>query len=378
MNINKYIKTFGHKTFHEMPFNEVDGLIFAEMAYINFNLVIPDNHLVKLKDIKIENKKEFYYGSVDARYNRVMIESMMKSKRYENIKIGYCIRKDDYINFQQFFAMTIIMPTHEAYIAYRGTDVSLLGWREDFYIAFQDVFPSQLMALEYVNNVTQLFHEKFYIGGHSKGGNLAIFAAVYMDPMLQSRLLKAFSYDGPGFRQEINKLNSFKQIEDRIVKFLTSNDVIGVVYNKFKDVKIVYSRGILLGGHDPFTWSVKNGGNFYFTKERSKQSKKSEEAMMNWLTNLKDEQKQLAIAVLFDFIGESKTIYDLLLNGARILFNGKKRLSNYPPEQINEAKDIFKQLGRYYLDAFNIRRINKKKPVEEPKRIAQKTEKKKK
>ena len=363
MNINQYIKTFGNKTFKEMPLNDVDCLIFAEMAYVNFNQAIPENHLIKLSSLEVGSKKEFYRGSVDARYNRVMVESMMKSKRYKDIKIGYWVRKNDYVNFQQFFALTIITPTHEAIISFRGTDTSLLGWREDLYIAYQDVFPSQLLALEYVNNVTQLFHEKFYVVGHSKGGNLAIFSATYMKPELRPRLIKTISFDGPGFRQEINKLDSYKAIADRVEKYITSNDVIGVVYNKYPNAKIVYSRGILLGGHDPFTWKVHTDGNFFLTKERSKQSMKSEEAMMNWLTNMNDSQKQLAVSVLFDYMGESKTIYDLLLNGARIIVNGKKRLVNYTEEQINEAKNIFRQLGRYYLNAFSPRRaLKEKKP----------------
>lgn len=356
MNINQYIKTFGGKTFKELPLNDVDCLIFAEMAYVNFNLAIPENHLIILSHLKVENKKEFYRGSVDARYNRIMVEQMMKSERYKNLKIGYWTQKNDYVHFQQFFALTIITPDHEAIISFRGTDTSLLGWREDLYIAYQDVFPSQLLALEYVNNVSQLFDEKFYLVGHSKGGNLAIFSATYMNPELRHRLIKAISFDGPGFRQEINKLDSYKAIADRVEKYMTSNDVIGVVYNKFPNAKIVYSRGILLGGHDPFTWKIHTDGNFFLTKDRSNQSKKSEEAMMNWLTTMNDSQKQLAVSVLFDYMGESKTIYDLLLNGARIIVNGKKRLINYTEEQINEAKTIFRQLGRYYLNAFSPKR----------------------
>ena len=369
MNINQYIKTFGNQTFDDLPLNDVDCLIFAEMAYVNFQLVIPENHLVKLSHLKIENKKDFYRGSVDARYNRTMIELMMKSERYKNLKVGYWVQKNDFIDYQQFFALTIITPSHEGIIAFRGTDTSLLGWREDLYIAYQDVFPSQLLALEYVNNVTQLFSEKFYIVGHSKGGNLAIFSATYMDSQLRHRLIKAISFDGPGFRQEINKLDSYKAIEEKVEKYITTNDVVGVVYNKYPNAKIVYSRGILLGGHDPFTWKVHKDGNFFLTKERSKQSKKSEEAMMNWLTNMKDDQKQLAVSVLFDYMGESKTIYDLLLNGARIIVNGRKRLTNYTEEQINQAKDIFKQLGRYYLAAFSPKRIPKEKKPKTDKKL---------
>ena len=360
MNINTYIKTFGNKSFKELPFNEVDGLIFAEMAYINFQLYISPTQLIKLKDLEIKDRKAFYTGSVDYRQNETMINLMRASHRYKDIKVGYCEYCNDDVNYQQFFAFTIVLPNHDLYLSFRGTDTSLLGWKEDFKIAYQDMFPSQLMALSYTNKILEKHPNNFYLGGHSKGGNLAIYAALYMDEVYRPRMIKATSYDGPGFRQDITKLDSFNELHDRFEKFITFNDVIGVVYNKIKETKIVYSNGILLGGHDPFTWKVNNKGLFALSKNRSQASKRSEEALMNWLTQLTDKQKELAIKVLFDYLGESKTIYDLLLNGARIIANGKKQLKKYKKEEVDEAKNIFRQLGRFYLSAYSPRRLVKK------------------
>lgn len=361
MNINKYIKVFGDKSFKELPFNEVDGLIFAEMAYINFQLYISSTQIIKLKDLKIKDKKAFYAGSVDYKQNEKMINLMMASNRYKDIKIGLCEFENNDIDYQQFFAFTIFLPNHDMYLSFRGTDTSILGWKEDFQIAYQDYFPSQLMALSYTQKILEKYPSNFYLGGHSKGGNLAAYAALYMEEKYQSRLIKVFSYDGPGFRQDVTLLNSFSELHDKIEKFITFNDVIGVVYNKVKETRIVYSNGILLGGHDPFTWKINNKGSFSLSKERSKNSKKSEEALMNWLTTLKDEEKQLAIKVLFDYIGESKTIYDLLLNGARIIANGKKKLKKYSKEEIDKAKDIFRSLGRFYMAAYSFPIRRKKK-----------------
>ena len=105
---------------------------------------------------------------------------------------------------------------------------------------------------------------------------------------------------------------------------------------------------------------MNNKGLFALSKNRSQASKRSEEALMNWLTQLTDKQKELAIKVLFDYLGESKTIYDLLLNGARIIANGKKQLKKYKKEEVDEAKNIFRQLGRFYLSAYSPRRLVKK------------------
>ena len=362
MNINKYIKTFGNKTFDEMPFNDVDGLIFAEMAYINFNLAIGSDEMIALQALEIKDKKAFYYGSVDARYNQTMINLMQTSERYKNVKLGYCELIVDDVQYKQFFAFTIFLPNDEMFVSFRGTDITLLGWREDLFLAYQDTFPSQLMAVSYLNNILEKTNNRFYVGGHSKGGNLALYSVLFMEEKHRDRLIKAYSYDGPGFRFDINKISSYETLKERLVKYLTFNDVIGVIYNKIKDANIVYSNGILLGGHDPFTWKINKNGQFSLSKERSKNSKKSEEAMMNWLTEMNDAQKQLAVTVLYDYLGESKTIYDLLLSGARIISRGKKALKKYTKEQIDEAKTIFRALGKYYLNAYSPR---KKKIKEE-------------
>ncbi len=362
MKIIQYVKAFGNKKFSELPFNEVDALIFAELAYVNFDLAIGEYEFKKLKNLKIENKKKFYEGSVDSFFNRQLVELMIKSVRYRNVKIGYCRQMVDRKKALQFFAMTLIMPDHRGYIAYRGTDTSLNGWKEDMLLAFQNHMPGQEKAVEYIKTATTLFTGNFFVGGHSKGGNLAIWATLNMGEELEPRLVQAYSFDGPGFRKDITKMKSFERLQSRMTKFLTTHDMIGVVYNNAPNPKIVYSDGILLGGHDPFFWSVnRRDHTFLYTKDRSILSKGSEEALMNWLKKESDESKKLAVHVIFDLFGECKTVYDLLLNGFRLLFNSKKVIEGYSEEDRENAKQIFKQLGKYFLSAYNPRKFIKQK-----------------
>ena len=157
-------------------------------------------------------------------------------------------------------------------------------------------------------------------------------------------------------------MKSYQRLESRMTKFLTTHDMIGVVYNNAPNPKIVYSDGILLGGHDPFFWSVnRRDHTFLYTKDRSILSKGSEEALMNWLEKESDESKKLAVHVIFDLFGECKTVYDLLLNGFRLLFNSKKVIEGYSDEDRENAKQIFKQLGKYFLSAYNPRKFIKQK-----------------
>ena len=354
MDILEYVKQFGNKSFVKHPFNEVDGLIFAELAYINFDLVIPENKLVEFHKIKIKDEKPFYEGSVDAKQNKKLVDLMINSKRYKNVKIGYWKASVDKKEYAQFFALTFIIPHGTAYIAFRGTDTSILGWREDLYLVYQDDMPSQDKATEYVNEVTKLFPGNFYIGGHSKGGNLSLYAALHMNTELHNRLINAYSYDGPGFRTDVKKLKTYKQIKNKIVKFVTANDMVGIVYNQIKDPKIVYSKGIMLGGHDPFTWGVeKDGSCLRYVNNRTSGSAKFEQGVMNWLTKMNDEDKKLAVDVLYRLTGDANNIYDLLLKAARLIRRRSENLSDYTSVQIARVSEIYRRLGRFLFKAYS-------------------------
>ena len=361
MNIISYVRTFGNKTFSELPFNYVDGLIFSQLSYVNFYLAIPDSGFVKLKTLKESkqiNNKDFYFGSVDAKNNEKILKLMVKSRRYKNVQVGYSRYSFDAEINKQFAAVTFLMPNNIGFISYRGTDITMVGWREDLYIAYRNAIPGAEEAVDYIKMVTKLFLGNFYVGGHSKGGNLAIYSCLNMYKKLYPRLLNVFSYDGPGFKDSIREHPHYDLVKDKVVKFLTSNDMIGVVYNNIENAKIVYSNGILLGGHDPFRWQVDLVKvDFVYSKNRSYMSKKYEEALMTWLNEVSDEDKEVVVHVIFEMMGEAKNVYDLLLKGGRLILNGKKTWDQYKPQQRIQARETFKKLGRYFLAAYSPKRF---------------------
>ena len=357
MNLIQYVRYFANKKFSDLPFSEVDALIFSELAYINFDMYIKNMDFVKLKDLKIKDPKKFYEGSVDAKKNKRLLEAMQKSKRFKDVKIGYCRSVIDKKNYTQFFAMTLVMPDNSGFIAFRGTDTSILGWKEDLYIVYKNKMPGQEKAASYLKEAARLFSGMFYVGGHSKGGNLAVYAVMNMDKRLERRLTKFYSFDGPGFKDGIKDLESYSRVHHKFEKYLTTKDMIGVVYNEAEKPKIVYSYGVLLGGHDPFYWSISmRTAKFVYAQDRSKSSKYTEEALMNWLNEESIESRRLAVDVLITLFGQAKTIYDLLLQAGRIISNHKTIFSNYTVKQKEEAKETFRKLGKYYLSAYDPRK----------------------
>ena len=313
ININKYVKKFGEKTFDEAPFNSVDGLIFAELSMINFELVLQKKRAIALKDIVFEDFKKVIYGSPDARANGIMLKNMMRSKRYQDVQVGYVKRIFEEKVANQFYAVTFILPDGTLFLSYRGTDITIVGWREDLYMTYMESILSQYQALQYAEEVLSKLPGNFILGGHSKGGNLAVFTAANLNPIFNDRLISIYTYDGPGFRTGTDRFINYPVIKDKINKFLTHRDFIGLIFNSVDDYRIVYATGVLLGGHDPFTWKIdKTTGDFVYKTRCTKNAQVIARATNMWIDEMTDDEKILGVNALVAIIGKAKDIYGLL------------------------------------------------------------------
>lgn len=364
MNINSYINETKSLTFDEVPFNEVDSLILSELSYMNLDLITPSIHhphkrLVKIKDLDLSNFNSIAFGSVDAKQNKRMLKLMRKSNRYMDIEVGYTHRIFDAKTANQFFALTFVLPNGVSYIAYRGTDITAVGWKEDFMMTFKSSILSQKEALEYFKCVIKYIKGDFYIGGHSKGGNLAMYVTLNMPNKYLSRLIKSYSFDGPGFKEGVK--NS-ERLYEKGVKYMTYNDVIGIVYNNFENPIVVDSTGIVLGGHDPFYWKVDiKNHSFIYKKERSSLSKKSEQTFVNWVNDVSNDDMSLAVEAFFKVFYRVHTIYDLLKYGIPDIIARNKVLCHYNEEEQKRIKSILNKLITYIKLAF----LPKKKKIKQ-------------
>ena len=346
ININTYVNKFGNKTFVEMPFNDVDGFILAELSMINFEHLLDKRSTMALKDIIIANYKKVIYGSPDSRANGVMLKRMMASKRFQNLKVGFPKRMFGEEVANQFYAVTFILPDDTVYISFRGTDITLVGWKEDFYLTFMDDIPSYYQALEYTESIFAMLPDnKFIVGGHSKGGHLAFYAALNMKPEYCKRLIKAISYDGPGFRNGIEGYLNYESVKDKLKKYLTHRDLVGMVYTDIPNTTIVYSTGVLLGGHDPFTWKLDSKTGEYITRE--KRTKRSENFMVAtnmWLKEMSHEDKLLGCEALFKIVGKAQNIYDLLRYLGPNIARFNSVVKTFPKQQQQRLRELIQML----------------------------------
>ena len=370
MNINSYIRYFGNKTFEENPFNDVDALILAEFSYINMELLYPKGEdRVCLKDIDIKHlKKDIFYGSVDASYNKTLLKNMVQSVRFRDLIVTEVESRFSKEEINQFYALTIIFPNGDLYISFRGTDITLIGWKENFLITYQTTMLAQIQSVSYVERVLDKFpNSKFYLGGHSKGGNMAFYAALHIENEYADRMINAYSFDGPGFREGISHLETYESRIGRMIKYRTYNDVIGSFFNNMTEYKTVHSTGLLFGGHDTFFWQISPvSGKFIYAKDISYWSKTYSKRFMDWLESLSFDDRALATDALFEIFKGNNTVIDLAKNFGKDIVTSKKALSRYSNDEQKKLKTTIKKLFKYMM-AFSSVSEKEPKKIESPK-----------
>ena len=225
-NIVDYIKWRGDLSFEADPINEIDNLILSRISYLPFK-EIKFNNKEKFKILAnrfLELKKEDFHQIDDIS----LIEELAKSNRYKDLIFSDYYEKIDEEEEKQFAAITVWLPNNELFVSYRGTDATIVGWKEDFNMSFMINVPSQLEGVKYLEAISKkYFRKKLRIGGHSKGGNVAVYSSIFCNKKTKSRIIDVTNADGPGFDKSIIQTKEYKEILDRIHTFIPQTSIIG-------------------------------------------------------------------------------------------------------------------------------------------------------
>lgn len=308
-NIITYIETCWD-SFEERPFNEVDSLVLAQFSYINLPEVAkrPVNTpaLPYLRDLMRAEYFEEMFAKVPYTEDvRKLVYAMVASPRFRNIRLGGYINNIDEGRFMQFSAATFLLDEKTAYIAFRGTDGTFIGWKEDFNMSFELPVPAQVAAADYLEATAQQWNGELMVGGHSKGGNLAVYAASVVPMEVQSRIKQVYSHDGPGFRPEFLENEGFLRVLDRINTTVPQSSIVGMLMERKEEYSVVKSTGVSLTQHNPFTWVV-TAGEFEYLGEITKNSRMLDDTISKWLLTVSDEERKQAVDVLFEALSVSK------------------------------------------------------------------------
>ncbi|MDE5868379.1 MAG: DUF2974 domain-containing protein [Anaeroplasmataceae bacterium] len=352
-NLFYYIKKFGSLSFDKFPFNEVDSLILSQLSYLNLEHFVPElkqkAQAVRLKNIirKQENILTLCKETLDERRNIKLLRLMQKTSRFDDMMLNYYANQFNVEKVEQFCAVTFIFP-HFLYVAFRGTDLTLLGWKENFSMSFLDVIPSQADASLYLEKIAQYEEKDFYVGGHSKGGNLAVYASLYATKEIRDRILIIYDHDGPGFQVDIFSKRQYKDIEHKIDKTSCKEALVGILLYHSEKIRFVNSRSVGIFQHDPYNWEITKNGRFKLIKRSNLVSKVFEKTVSEFIevTSIEDRRRFLDITFKILMEHHNSTIFDIKRHPIKYFFGMKKR---YALLSLQERKLFKKILKRYRI-----------------------------
>lgn len=316
-NIISYLKWRGDISFQERAFCEVDNLILSELAYLDFSGIVPSPS--EKGDITIEEAAGNYEqqnktASVDA-FPPTLIKALAVSRRFKKAKLSKFTDITDEAEQTQFSALHIKLEDGTVYIAFRGTSDEIIGWREDFSLSYQ-IMPAQRQAARYAEETMDKPNMKYRLGGHSKGGNLALYAALCCKSEKQEQIIQVYSNDGPGLCPDIINMSDYEKIRTKVVRIIPEFSLIGKLFEQDKADLIVKSSVSGAMAHDGFTWEVK-GDRFTSCSKSSPESRFFNDVFDTWITSASMEQRKVFTKDFFDALEASgaKKISELTANG---------------------------------------------------------------
>lgn len=348
-NIEDYIKWRGDLSFDQSPFCRVDALILCQISYLNFDRLLPDYDFsaeMKLSELAeiFENSRDFKKrsetGLLINRKTAPFFLQAARTRRFENIRITGYVSKTDLTIEEQFAAASYKLTDGTNFICFRGTDDSIVGWKEDFNLATETEVPAQKDAVEYLEKAAKNLKGKIRIGGHSKGGNLAMYASAIIDKKIGERILCIYNNDGPGFYEARVKSPEFVRIADKVESCYPQFSIVGMLFQHIGKQIFVESDEIGVMQHDPFSWHIM-GNDFIILENNDYGSKFFHDTFNEWISKLEPARREIFVDTVFKIIEstDAKTNTELELNFARNSVKVLKAINKLDPEMRKICKE---------------------------------------
>ena len=361
-NFLYYLKNYGNLSFKENPFNEIDALILCQLGYLNMDVFSENNEEnIYLSNVILKkNSTALTHNTIMSNRNIQLIKAIEGTTRYNNIYFSnhsneFCTDK-----LKQFFAVTYFIDDI-IFIAFRGTDLSIVGWQEDFMMAYLDEVPSQKAALDYVNNVYYKYKKPLIIGGHSKGGNLALYSAIYADKEVIDNTIAVFDFDGPGFNsKDIFEKEEFLRIKNKLHAYTASTSIIAMLMYNVDNMQFLKSSGIGLLQHVGHYWHIRDSKSFKRVKTNNMISKFFSSVVSAYMDVTTIEERRKLIDMSFYIAKErpKSTLFDVKRHPIKYVLGMHARRKLLTKEERNfykiERKKLMNCISKAIKSSINI------------------------
>lgn len=355
-NIMDYISWRGDLSLEQSQFNEVDNLILTCFSYVNLDGIpaVTKQKGIGLKKLTEEFMKLHTMKELEADKSFIRLAPFMMMEMAKSARFGKCVVRN-YVNDivteaeQQFAAMEIVLEDGTSYVSFRGTDDTIIGWKEDFNLS-TGVVPAQKRAIEYLQKISEHTDGMLRVGGHSKGGNLAIYGSV-MCKSAHEKILEIYSNDGPGFSREFQELPETKEMMPKIIRIIPEYSIIGTLLEHEKEPVIVASSSKGLLQHDGFSWEVQ-GPALVRRDSLNKTALRFIEILHKWIDGIDMEQKRLLIEDLFATLQASgyENLSEVQSGGLKSLAAMVKRVEKFAPESRGMMQELLTAICGGWLE----------------------------
>lgn len=314
-NMVDYLAWRGDIPFETAPWNEIDGLLIATLSYLDFHGSRDPKGWTLEEMARIDLLLEGSSPSYPAR--KTAFESMAASERFRGCRLHHAIAMTDQEIGMQFSALCLDLPDGTTCVAFRGTDNTIVGWREDFNMAYTTRVPAQEAAILYLARAAALSKRPLRLIGHSKGGNLAVYAAAFSKKKVQDRIESIWSYDGPGMNRETSQSEGYLRIKEKIHSYIPQTSIIGLLMDYFEPYTVVRSNAGGISQHEPMTWQI-YGPRFETLESVDQTAVVVRDTLHEWLQNSTPEQRADFVDALFGMVETTKATRVSDLTGEKL------------------------------------------------------------
>lgn len=354
-NILDYLKWRGDLTLQQSSFNSIDSLIMARCAYLRWELIFEDEETLSLREAYEK------FCSLDLEGVHMLADEdpklfllLSNSQRFSNCRVSDFINEISQKDDLQFCAMTIHLDEMTHYIAFRGTDNTLVGWKEDLNMSFQDRVLAQKKGLEYLKKMSKKYRGKFFLGGHSKGGNIAVYSTLFAPKTLQRRIISCDNFDGPGLSLKLYEKRKDHENYQKVQNFYPQASVIGrFLYQKEMDQFLIQSTKKGINQHDLYSWQIM-GKEFICVMNFDKRSEFIDSILTDFIEKVPPQQRKECVDVIFDLLSSTneETFHDLSTNWLKNSALIVKSLSKVDVQDRKVILDSMKTLLNALFDEF--------------------------
>lgn len=316
-NIIDYAKQY-QEPFDERAFADVDSLVLCMLTMLHWDelMLSPGTKLYAgmqlgdLEDKQIDRLMEGIWNHKDA---RALVLAVRENPRFRSLRLTDFVNQIDTQVEKQFAAVCFHLDEEHCYVSYRGTDQYLVGWKEDFNMAYQMPVPSQIDGVRYLEQIADLYPSKrLIVGGYSKGGNVAVYAPMHAEPEVRARIDAIYNHDGPGFPEGTLDNELYSAIRERVDKTLPHSSVVGLLLEHQDTYRVVSSKSPWMIQHNPYTWLL-SGSDFLYEERLDPRAIERSEHVRAWLRTMDREARETYVNSLYEIITATgaRTYFDL-------------------------------------------------------------------